>query len=271
VQHVRPPQLAGSELTYLQTTVGAVPPDVRSMLEVIVVDESDKTVVHRGKEHWIRSGVVGVRSAYEVGRLVRRNGPSRVRIIGLANDELQAAFDAVHVEPRSVEPAVWFAEDKGLQAAASAVFSAVESHAPTMAVQTRLVACALNVVRTLTKRENDAPRNLSSAERIREVLHDRMSEDLTLDDLARDVGLSRTYVVHAFRRVFHLPPYEYLMHIRVAKARDMLAAGGRPVDVAHTCGFCDQSHLNRWFRAAVGVTPGQYRGDTPAKRGPHTG
>jgi len=103
------------------------------------------------------------------------------------------------------------------------------------------------------------------------VLHDRMSEDLTLDDLARGVGLSRTYVVHAFRRVFHLPPYEYLMHIRVAKARDMLAAGGRPVDVAHACGFCDQSHLNRWFRAAVGVTPGQYRGDTPARRDPHTG
>jgi AraC-like DNA-binding protein len=48
------------------------------------------------------------------------------------------------------------------------------------------------------------------------------------------------------------------MHVRVAKARDLLAAGGRPVDVAHACGFCDQSHLNRWFRAVVGITPGKY-------------
>jgi AraC-like DNA-binding protein len=261
VRFVRGPELGSSELSYVQTTAGAAPPDVRSMLEVILVDESDKTIIHRGRQQHIRSGLVGIRSAYEVGRLVRRHAPrTRVRVLALADDELTSSFEAVRIKPRDVQPTLTYLDVEALGAAASAVFSAVETRAPALAVQTRLAECALQVVPLLAAPTTDrasAP-DKGSAARIRDVLHDRLTEDVSLDDLARQVGLSRTYVVHAFRRVFQLPPYEYLMHVRVAKARDLLAAGGRPVDVAHACGFCDQSHLNRWFRAVVGVTPGKY-------------
>jgi AraC-like DNA-binding protein len=91
------------------------------------------------------------------------------------------------------------------------------------------------------------------------VLKARIADDFTLDELAREVSLSRAYVVRTFRRVFHLTPYQYLMQLRVARARTLLAQGGRPIDVAHACGFYDQSHLNRWFRKAVGVTPKDYQ------------
>jgi hypothetical protein len=47
-----------------------------------------------------------------------------------------------------------------------------------------------------------------SAERIRDVLRARVADDFTLDELAREVSLSRAYVVRAFRRVFQLTPYE---------------------------------------------------------------
>jgi len=106
------------------------------------------------------------------------------------------------------------------------------------------------------------PSSGASAERIRRVLHDRMAEDITLDDLAREVSLSRSYVVHAFRRTFDFTPYAYLMQLRVARARSLLASGRRPTDVAHACGFYDQSHLNRWFRKVVGVTPTAYATST---------
>jgi AraC-like DNA-binding protein len=164
------------------------------------------------------------------------------------------------VAPSQVAPVLTYLDEPALWAATSGVFSAVEAHEPPMAIETRLSVCAMQVVRTLASRGFDAagPLDTGSAERIREVLHDCISENVTLDDLARDVGLSRTYVVHAFQRVFQLPPYEYLMHLRVARARVMLMAGQRPIDVAHACGFCDQSHMNRWFRAVVGVTPGKY-------------
>jgi AraC-like DNA-binding protein len=260
-RYVRAPELGGSELSYVQTSTGAAPPDVRSALEVILVDEADKTIVHRRREQHIRTGLVGLRSAFEAGRLVRRHAPeTRVRILALADRELASAFEALGVAPSKVPPVLTYLDEPALWAATSGVFSAVEAHEPPMAIETRLSACAMQVVRTMTSRGFDAAGSLDtgSAERIREVLHDCISENVTLDDLARDVGLSRAYVVHAFERVFQLPPYEYLMHLRVAKARVMLMAGQRPIDVAHACGFCDQSHMNRWFRAAVGVTPGKY-------------
>src|SRR5580704_6186964 len=71
-RYVRAPELGASELSYVQTSTGAAPPDVRSLLEVILVDEADKTIVHRGREQHIRTGMVGIRSAFEAGRLVRR-------------------------------------------------------------------------------------------------------------------------------------------------------------------------------------------------------
>jgi AraC-like DNA-binding protein len=259
-RYVRAPALGVSELSYIQTSTGAAPPDVRSALEVILVDEADKTIVHRGKEQHIRTGLVGIRSAFEAGRLVRRHAPeTRVRIVALADRELAAAFEALGVAPNRVPPVLTYLDDPALWAATSEVFSAVEAHEPTMGIETRLSACAMQVVRTMTSGGFDTGTlDTESAERIREVLYDCIAENMTLDELARDVGLSRAYVVHAFQRVFQLPPYEYLMHLRVAKARVMLMAGQRPIDVAHACGFCDQSHMNRWFRAVVGVTPGKY-------------
>lgn len=259
---MRAPELGASELSYVETTTGAAPPDVRSSLEVILVDEADKTIVHRGREQHIRTGLVGLRSAFEAGRLVQRRTPeTRVRILALADSELASAFDALGVVASLVPPTLTYLDEPALRAAASAVFSAVEAHEPALAIETRLSACAMQVVHTMTRLDVDDARPLdtASADRIREALHDCVPENITLDRLAREVGLSRTYVVHAFQRVFHLPPYEYLMHLRVAKARVMLMEGGRPIDVAHACGFYDQSHMNRWFRAVVGVSPGEYR------------
>jgi transcriptional regulator GlxA family with amidase domain len=94
--------------------------------------------------------------------------------------------------------------------------------------------------------------------RIRRILHDRVTEDVTLDELACAASLSRAYLVRSFTRAFGVPPHRYLMHLRVARARGMLDRGERPVAVAYDCGFYDQSHLNRWFRRVVGVTPGEY-------------
>jgi AraC-like DNA-binding protein len=260
-RHLRTAEMAGSELSYVHTTSGAAPPDVRSLFEVILVDLADKTIVHRGVEQHIRTGLVGMRSQFEAGRLVRRHAPdTRVRVLAIGDDALASACEAADLQPNALPHVLTYLEDRALFTSASAVFSAVEAKEPALAVQSHLAACATQVIRRLTGREfrGRSPVDMTSAERIRAVLHDSVTEDVTLDDLAREVGLSRAYLVHAFQRAFQVPPYEYLMQLRVARARALLAAGERPIDVAHACGFCDQSHLNRWFRKVVGVTPGEY-------------
>jgi AraC-like DNA-binding protein len=45
----------------------------------------------------------------------------------------------------------------------------------------------------------------------------------------------------------------------VHQARELLRGGGSPSHVAFQCGFADQAHLTRSFKARLGVTPGQYK------------
>ncbi len=103
------------------------------------------------------------------------------------------------------------------------------------------------------------PRLPLVALRARDYLHAHLDQDLGLDDLARACGVDRFRLSRAFKAAFGLAPHAYLIQLRLAKARRLLAAGHAPALVAMTLGFADQSHLGRWFRRAYGLTPAHYR------------
>ena len=103
------------------------------------------------------------------------------------------------------------------------------------------------------------PRLPLVALRARDYLHAHLDQDLGLDDLARASGVDRFRLSRAFKAAFGLAPHAYLIQLRLAKARRLLATGHAPALVAMTLGFADQSHLGRWFRRAYGLTPAHYR------------
>lgn len=93
-----------------------------------------------------------------------------------------------------------------------------------------------------------------------ELLHDRLAENLGLDELAQAAGLSTVYFARQFKRATGVAPYQYLLRARIERARTLLASGELPLaEVAHRCGFGGQEQLTRTFRKAVGTTPGAYR------------
>jgi AraC-like DNA-binding protein len=65
------------------------------------------------------------------------------------------------------------------------------------------------------------------------------------------------YLLRTFKRTVGLPLHGYLNQLRVEHARVLLRRGEPPAPAA-ALSFVDQSHLTRWFKAAFGVTPGQY-------------
>jgi len=99
----------------------------------------------------------------------------------------------------------------------------------------------------------------SAVARVRDLLEGRFGEAIELADLAAEAGLSRHHLLRLFKRETGLTPHAYLTDCRVRAARRLLAAGTAPAEVAATCGFCDQSHLNRAFKARAGSSPGTYR------------
>lgn len=95
--------------------------------------------------------------------------------------------------------------------------------------------------------------------RVTRMMRDRHAEELSLDDLAAEAGLSRHHLIRAFRRELRMTPHAYLLSLRVQAARRRLRAGEAPAEVAAATGFCDQAHLTHAFKARLGVAPGAYR------------
>ena len=102
----------------------------------------------------------------------------------------------------------------------------------------------------------DAPRAVRIA---RDYIEDRLSANPSLDDLSAVAGMSPFHLSRLFRRSMGLPPHAYQNHLRVQKAKALLAAGQPGDEVAAELGFADQSHFIRQFKRQVGLTPQVYR------------
>ncbi|MEM7627486.1 MAG: AraC family transcriptional regulator [Planctomycetota bacterium] len=94
-------------------------------------------------------------------------------------------------------------------------------------------------------------------------LQQRLEEPWTLNDMAAFCFLSPFYFCRQFKHVTGVTPYQYLIRMRINRARQMFEqpVGGQPrqvAEVAYACGFSDQAHLNRHFKRLVGTTPGRY-------------
>jgi AraC-like DNA-binding protein len=117
---------------------------------------------------------------------------------------------------------------------------------------------ALLFVRCVERRaiETTAPR--PNVWRIRDYLHANHQHPFRLDDLAIAVGLSRYHLTRAFSAEFGVTPHAYVLQLRLAKAKDLLARDVPLRQIAAETGFADQSHFTRHFRKSYGVTPVQY-------------
>ena len=89
----------------------------------------------------------------------------------------------------------------------------------------------------------------------RDYLRAHLSEPVTITALAGMMGLAESHLIRAFHREFGLPPHAYQTRLRLAAACELLASGLSVSTVAFECGFADQSHLSRNFKAVYGLTP----------------
>src|SRR6202047_3698887 len=98
--------------------------------------------------------------------------------------------------------------------------------------------------------------------RIRELVHAKMEDDLSLDDMAESVGLSTAHFARMFRKSTGETPHQFVLRQRIERAKAMLRApNARVLDVAVACGFKTQQHFAQVFRDVCRVSPTEYRQD----------
>lgn len=96
-------------------------------------------------------------------------------------------------------------------------------------------------------------------QQVRDLLVERVAENVRLDDLAAVADVSRFHLIRMFRQRYGVTPFAFQRNLRVERARDALRYGESLAEAAADLGFADQSHFGRAFRAVMGATPGQYR------------
>lgn len=94
---------------------------------------------------------------------------------------------------------------------------------------------------------------------VREYLEHHVEQLVRLEDLARVARMSQFYLNRIFQREVGIPPYEYLVKIRLKRAQVLLQEGKAISEAAYSSGFADQSHLTRFFKKHTGMTPGKYQ------------
>jgi len=87
-----------------------------------------------------------------------------------------------------------------------------------------------------------------------------ISEKLEIADVAAHFYISESKLVKDFRAAYGLPFHQFVMQLRVKRAKEMLAQGERGAAVWRACGFASHSHFINVFRQYVGQSPGQYAG-----------
>ncbi|WP_157257202.1 AraC family transcriptional regulator [Methyloversatilis discipulorum] len=96
--------------------------------------------------------------------------------------------------------------------------------------------------------------------RIIEFLHFNLEKRITVEMMARLAGLSQHYFVRAFKESFGIPPHQYLVQQRIAKARTLITESTQPLDaIAEMTGFSGHGAMSRAFKLAGLPPPNRHR------------
>ncbi len=96
--------------------------------------------------------------------------------------------------------------------------------------------------------------------RVLEFMQHHATEAITLDELAKEAGISRFHFGRLFKRKVGLAPHEYLVQLRLERAAVILRSTDLDVaSVAHQCGYPHPGRFAQAFRRAYSLSPSAYR------------
>lgn len=85
-------------------------------------------------------------------------------------------------------------------------------------------------------------------------------EEISCEKLAGTCGISYSYLKQLFLKRFHRSPKQYVMHLRLNCACDLLLSGRYSVgQAAEMSGFTDLCYFSKFFKKTVGISPSEYR------------
>lgn len=83
---------------------------------------------------------------------------------------------------------------------------------------------------------------------------------ITVEDIANQVGVERSYLYRIFMEELHCSVHDYVMHCKIERAKEMMSQNQFTLaEIACSLGFSDSSHFSKTFKKIVGESPSRYR------------
>lgn len=200
-------------------------------------------------------------------------GRTRATVVGLRPEVIAAALRMRGAREVELKPSHGIA-DPFIQAAVQTLAADIRDGNPLGSLygDTVISALAAHLVRTHAADPRIEITELKSGpverERIREFIHDRLGESLTLREISQALELDIYSFARWFKKEFGIPPHRYVLEARVERAKQLLKRSPLAIaSIADECGFSSQSHLTHVFKRHVGISPAAFRAASRALSG----
>lgn len=86
------------------------------------------------------------------------------------------------------------------------------------------------------------------------------SQDISIQKIADELGVHRSYLSSIFKDFHKISPKEYLLEVRMKRAKELLKTTDQPIKIiAYSVGYLDPLHFSKAFRQYYDCSPSQYR------------
>lgn len=100
----------------------------------------------------------------------------------------------------------------------------------------------------------------SYLEKALDYIYNNFSYDIKISDIAKHVGIDRTYLYKIFIQEHKISPQQYLISFRLSAAVNLLETTKMNItEISYSCGFKDTPTFYKHFRKQFNITPVQYR------------
>ena len=185
---------------------------------------------------------------------------------GMAHDEKGLDYVMLYIDPqlllevtgkkdmvRFPKPILY---DKRLEQKIRSLSQAVLSEQNEALCSELLLSLADNLVQTDLSPEYGKDNEI--IKKAKEMLHGSLEGILALDEISRELGLSKYQFIRAFKSSTGITPYQYFLNVKVERAKQLIEQTGDIYEAVAGYGFVDLTHLNRHFKSVYGITAFEY-------------
>ena len=92
----------------------------------------------------------------------------------------------------------------------------------------------------------------------KDMLHTNLENVLKLDEIGKELNLSKFQFIRLFKAHTGISPYQYFLNCKIERAKQLIEKNGDIYSAVAECGFVDLTHLNKHFKSVYGTTAFEY-------------